>query len=98
MQYTAIFHGCKNAHFQMIFFFNIFLMFAQNIDCVHMLEPPQRVGSNESPQFMFQSKTKKKYVYSCKPQFYYIKLVCKGVYISRTCLHDVYHLLQRYSV
>ena len=32
MQYTAIFHGCKNVHFQ-IKFFNIFLIFAQNIDC-----------------------------------------------------------------
>ena len=40
MQYTAIFHGCKNVHFQMKFF-NIFLIFAQNIDCVYMLEPPQ---------------------------------------------------------
>ena len=32
MQYTAIFHGCKNDNFQMKFF-NIFLIFAQNIDC-----------------------------------------------------------------
>ena len=31
VQYTAIFHGCKNVHFQMTFF-NIFLIFAQNID------------------------------------------------------------------
>ena len=27
-------------------------------------------------------------LYPCKPQFYYIKVGCKGVYISRTCLHD----------
>ena len=27
--------------------------------------------------------------YPCKPQFYYIKVWCKGVFISRTCLHDV---------
>ena len=40
MQYTAIFHGCKNVHFQMKCF-NIFLIFAQNIDCGYMLEPPQ---------------------------------------------------------
>ena len=40
MQYTAIFHGCKNVHFQMKFF-NIFLIFAQNIDCGYTLEPPQ---------------------------------------------------------
>ena len=31
MQYTAIFHGCKNDHFQMKIF-NIFLIFALNID------------------------------------------------------------------
>ena len=40
MQYTAIFHGCKNVHFQMKIF-NIFLIFAQNIDCGYTLEPPQ---------------------------------------------------------
>ena len=27
-------------------------------------------------------------VYPCKPQFYYIKVGCKGAYISRTRLHD----------
>ena len=32
MQYTAIFHGCKNVNFQMKNY-NIFLIFAQNIDC-----------------------------------------------------------------
>ena len=40
MQYTAIFHGRKNVTFLMknlIFF----LIFAQNIDCGYMLEPPQ---------------------------------------------------------
>ena len=31
MQYTAIFHGCKNVNFQMKN--NIFLIFAQSIDC-----------------------------------------------------------------
>ena len=40
MQYTAIFHGCKNVYFKMIFF-NIFLIFAQNIDCRYTLEPSQ---------------------------------------------------------
>ena len=40
MQYTAIFHGCKNVHFQMKIF-NIFLIFAQNIDSGYTLEPPQ---------------------------------------------------------
>ena len=36
MQYTAIFHGCKNVHFQMKFF-NIIPIFAQNIDCGYTL-------------------------------------------------------------
>ena len=32
VQYTAIFQGCKNDNLQMNFF-DIFLIFAQNIDC-----------------------------------------------------------------
>ena len=39
MKYTAIFHGCKNVNFQIIKN-NIFLIFAQNIDCGYTLEPP----------------------------------------------------------
>ena len=31
----------------------IFLITAQNIDCVYSLEPPRRGGSNEYPQSMF---------------------------------------------
>ena len=38
---------------------DIFLIFAQNIDCEYSLEPPRRVGSNEYPQSMFWSKNKK---------------------------------------
>ena len=37
----------------------IFLIFAQNIDCGYTLEPPRRGGSNEYPQSMFWSKNKK---------------------------------------
>ena len=40
VQYTAIFHGCKNDNFQMKIC-DIFLIFAQNIDCGYTLEPPQ---------------------------------------------------------
>ena len=68
MQYTAIFHGCKNVHFQMKMF-NIFLIFAQNIDCGYTLEPPQRGGSNEYPQSMFWSKNKKKMYTPVNPSF-----------------------------
>ena len=42
---------------------------------------------------MFWSKNKKK-VYPCKPQFYYIKVRCKGLYITRTCYHDDFALRQ----
>ena len=40
MQYTAIFHGCKNDNFQMKNY-GVFLIFAQNIDCGYTLELPQ---------------------------------------------------------
>ena len=37
---------------------------------------------------MFWSKNKKKIVYPCNPQFYYIKVGCKGVFVTRTCFPD----------
>ena len=58
-----------------------FQISTQNIDCGYLLEPPQRGGSNEYPQSMFLSRYKKNNVYSCKPQFYYIKVGFKGVKI-----------------
>ena len=39
--------------------FDIFLIFAQNIECGYTLEPPRRCGSNEYPQSMFWSKNRK---------------------------------------
>ena len=39
MQHTAIVHGCKNDNFRLTFF-EYFHIFAQNIDCGYMLEPP----------------------------------------------------------
>ena len=65
---TAIFHGCKNDNFQMKIF-DIFLNFAQNIDCGYTLEPPQRGGSNEYPQSMFWSKNKKNMYTRVNPTF-----------------------------
>ena len=53
MQYTEIFKVVKNENFQWKFF-DIFLIFAQNIDCGYTLEPPRRY-----PQSMFRSKNKK---------------------------------------
>ena len=40
LQYTVVFHGCKNDNFQMNFLY-IFLIFAQNIGCGYTLEPSQ---------------------------------------------------------
>ena len=36
---------------------------------------------------MFWSKHKKN-EYPCQPQFYYIKVGCNGIYITRTCYPD----------
>ena len=77
---TAIFQSCKNDNFQMNIF-DIFLIFTQNIDCGYMLERVPII-------YVFGTKNKKK-VYPCKPQFYYIKVGCKWVYIIRICFRDV---------
>ena len=58
MQYTENFVALKNENFQLKKF-DIFLIFAQNIDCGYTLEPPCQGGSNEYPQSMFWSKNKK---------------------------------------
>ena len=56
-------------------------MSAENIDSGYSLEPPRWGGSNEYPQPMRSSKTKKNNVYPCKPQLYYIKIGFKRVKI-----------------
>ena len=56
-----------------------FLSFAQNIDCGDTLEPPHNL--------CFEAKIRK-IVYTCKPQFYYIKVGCNGVFVTRTCFRD----------
>ena len=68
MQYTEIFKDVKNENFQ---YKNsdIFLIFAQNIDCEYTLEPPRRGGSNEYPQSMFWSKNKKNRYTPAYPSF-----------------------------
>ena len=48
---------------------DIFLIFAQNIDCGYTLEPPRRGGSNEYPHSMFWSKNKKNRYTSAYPSF-----------------------------
>ena len=44
MQYTVIFKVVKNKNFKWKIL-DIFLIFAQNIDCGYKLEPPRRGGS-----------------------------------------------------
>ena len=68
MQYTVIFKVVKNENFQWKYF-DIFLIFAQNIDCGYTLEPPRRGGSNEYPQFMFWSKNRKNRYTPAYPSF-----------------------------
>ena len=43
---------------QIFFFFFIFLIFAQNLDCGYTLEPPRQGDSNQHPQSIFWSKNK----------------------------------------
>ena len=53
--------------------FDIFLIFAQNIDCGYTLEPPRLCGSNEYPQSMFWSKNKKNRYTPAYPSFTILK-------------------------
>ena len=68
MRYTEIFKVVKNEDLQQKLF-DIFLIFAQNIDCGYMLDPPWRDGSNEYPQSMFWSKNKKNRYTPANPSF-----------------------------
>ena len=56
----------------------LFRIFAQKIDRGYTLEPLQCTHD-----YCFRA--------TCKHQFYYIKVGCKGVCITRTCYHDVIH-------
>ena len=63
----------------------LLIFFPHNID--------RRGGPNEHPQSMFGSKNKKNMSTPPpprKPQFYDMKVVYKGVFITRTCYPDVF--------
>ena len=68
MQYKEIFKVVKKRKFSAENF-DVFLIFAQNIDCGYTLEPPRRGGSNEYPQSMFWSKNKKNRYTPANPSF-----------------------------
>ena len=53
-----------------------------------MLEPPRRGGSKEYPQSMFRSKNKKNWYTLANPQFYYIKVGFRWVFIAWICFPD----------
>ena len=75
--------SCKN--FQKIFS-DIFLIFAQNIDCGYTLEQYCLLEtSTHSPCFGAKIR---KIGYPCIPQFCYIKVGFKGVFIAWTCFTD----------
>ena len=62
---------------------DIFLIFAQNIDCGYTLEPPREGGSNEYPQHLFWNKNKKSRYTPEYPSFFYIKVGFKGYMLHR---------------
>ena len=68
MQYTEMFLASKFENFQLKIF-DIFLIFAQNIDCGYTLEPPRQGGSNEYLQSMFWCKNKKNRYTPAYPSF-----------------------------
>ena len=70
MQCTEIFKVLENENFQQKMF-DIFLIFAQNIDWVHnyTLEPLHRGGSNDYPQSMLWSKNGKNRYTPAYPSF-----------------------------
>ena len=68
MQYTEKRLVVKNEKFHWKNF-DIFLIFAQNIDCGYTLEPPRQGGSNEYPQSMFWNKNKKNRYTPAYPSF-----------------------------
>ena len=82
MQYTEKKFGCENENFHWKNF-DIFLIFAQNIDCGYTLEPPRQGGSNEYPQSMFWSKNKKN---RYTPAYPPVLLYKSGVQVGIHCM------------
>ena len=68
MQYTENFLALKIENFQLKNL-DIFLIFAQNIDCGYTLEPPRQGGSNVDQQSVFWSKNKKNRYTPAYPSF-----------------------------
>ena len=86
MQYTEIFCALKIGNFQLKIF-DIFLIFAQNIDCGYSLMSTHNLCFGAKIRIIGIP------MYT---QFCYIKVGFKGVYITRTCFHDV--IIQLYCL
>ena len=83
MQYTEIFSPEQIENFVRKKN-DIFLIFAQNIDCGYTLKPPRQGGSNEYPQSMFWSKNKK--------NMYTPANLCSIFGVIRPCFSPLYTL------
>ena len=64
---------------------DIFLNFAPNIDCGYTINEAVLTSAHD---LCFRAKIRKQNEHTCKPQFYYIKVGCKGVFITRTRYPD----------
>ena len=77
MQYTAIFHGCKNVNFLMkkniIFFFVCSKTLIVGTHKNRLIEAVIMSTHN-----LYLRAKQEKNVYPCTPQFYYIKVGRKG--------------------
>ena len=82
MYYTEILKVIKKNIFFHQKNFDIFHIFAQNVDCGYTLEPPRRGGSNMYPQSMFWSKNKKKRYTPAYPSFTYTSGVLGGIHYT----------------
>ena len=71
---------------------DVFLIFAQNIVCGYTLDRLSEAVLPSTHNLCFGAKIRKN-VYPCKPEFYYIKVGYKGVFITWTRFRDVFHAL-----
>ena len=75
MQYKELFKVVKKKENFQLKFFDIFLIFAKNIDYRYTLEPPRGGGFNEYPQSMFWNRNKKNRYTPAYPNFAIYKSV-----------------------
>ena len=81
MQFVANFKGCKNEIFyEKIRYFSFLLKTWIVGTRVNRLNEAVLTSTHN---LCFRATIR------YKPQFYNIKVACKGVFITRTCLHDV---------